>query len=286
MTRMAVFQEVDKCMRCNGCVLSCKRTWKMVNETIGDHRPAYDQRVTIKSQKNVDMGPFIRFSCWHCPEPPCAGRCPTNAVVKQANGAVSIDPALCNPAICNQECQTDCQRGGYPKIGIGSESYASAKAWKCTMCFGRAGDVAGDLLVDPTLTTKYGQPLPTRATAGEIAGCAERAHEPACVYTCPAKAMRFEPAATIWAAIQNPANGYKSWAGSEFGSVMWASKKWYIAQPKADPMMEDHLTPMVSDLLAGPFAKAAAAATLVAGGLLAISAAKAKNASKTEGSVD
>lgn len=286
MTRMAILQEVDKCMRCNGCVISCKRTWQMVNETIGVHRTAYDQRVAIKSQKNVDMGPFVRFSCWHCPDPPCVPACPLSALAKQENGAVSIDPTVCNPAVCNQECVAGCHRGGFPKIGIGSEQYPTAKAWKCTMCWGRAGDVATYVAADPTLTAKYGQPLPTRATTAQITACAERAHEPSCVYTCPAKAMRYEPEATVWAEVQAPANGYVSCAGGGGGSVIWASKKYFIAQPKADPLMEDHLSPMVSELLAGPFAKAAAAATLVAGGLLAIGAAKAKNASKTEGSVD
>jgi len=60
---MAILHDVDKCMRCNGCVISCKRTWKMKALNEGVHKTAPDQRVIIKSQKRVDMGPFIRFSC-------------------------------------------------------------------------------------------------------------------------------------------------------------------------------------------------------------------------------
>ena len=29
MTVMAILQDADKCMRCNGCVTACKREWKM-----------------------------------------------------------------------------------------------------------------------------------------------------------------------------------------------------------------------------------------------------------------
>lgn len=272
MTKMAILQEVDKCMRCNGCVLSCKRTWQMKNETIGVHTVSYDQRLAIKSQKRVDMGPFLRFSCWHCGDPPCIKRCPKNAMAKQESGAVSIDPDLCDPTYCSgiygyYPCQVDCQNGGYPKIGMGSFASGTTgsftnvnKAWKCTLCHGRAG---------ATLDAKYGQPLPTRATAAEVATTPERAHEPSCVYTCPAKAMRFDTQATIKADML--AGGYISGAGDSLGSMFWASKLYYIAQPKADPLVEDHISPMVANLLSGPFAKAAIVPTLIAGGLFALS---------------
>lgn len=282
MTRMAILQDVDKCMRCNGCVLSCKRTWEMKNETIGVHAVAYDQRMAIKSQKRVDMGPFIRFSCWHCADPPCVKRCPFDALAKQDSGAVSIDPTLCNPAspLCTRQCVTDCQRGGFPKVGIGSFAYGTSKAWKCTLCHGRAG------VVDAALTAKYGQPLPTRATSGEITAVPEKAHEPACVFTCPAKAMEWDTLASIWARVgSGNTNGYISWVGGPDGSVIWASKKYYLAAPKSDPLIEDHISPMVADILSGPFAKAALVPTLIAGGLLALGARKAASGSMTEGSV-
>src|SRR5512139_3225049 len=125
MTVMAILQEVDKCMRCNGCVIACKREWKMKQETIGVMKVAYDQRLAIKSQKRVDMGPFIRYSCWHCPDPPCAKRCPKKAIIKRPNGAVDVDFNLCDPSVCQingqYPCVIDCQRGGYPKVGDGSD---------------------------------------------------------------------------------------------------------------------------------------------------------------------
>lgn len=263
---MAIFQDVDKCMKCNGCVIGCKRTWKMKAETIGVHKVAYDQRLAIKSIKRVDVGPFQRWSCWHCPDPPCVKRCPFKALTKMPNGAVNIDPSLCNPAACDQQCRKDCQRGGYPKIGVGSDNFASAKAWKCTLCYGRAGE-------DSDLDPDYGPPNPTRATAAEIGALPDRAHEPTCVYTCPAKTMFWDTRANIINRIQT--GGYISWQGD--GSMWWASKKWVIVPPKADPLVEDHISPMVSSLMSSPFAKAAMVGTLVAGGLLAISARRTAN---------
>ncbi|MBE0417249.1 MAG: hypothetical protein IBX63_05750 [Coriobacteriia bacterium] len=272
---MAVFQNVDKCVRCNGCVISCKRTWKMKALNPGVHKVAPDQRVIIKSQRRIDNGPFVRFSCWHCPDPPCVKRCPFKALTKQANGAVSIDPDLCNPPQCQKQCLTDCQRAGYPKIGVGSDLFATEKAWKCTLCYGRAGDTAD-------LDATYGDPLPTNYNKlPDTTPVADMDHEPSCVYTCPAKAMRWDTRANIRDYINTPANGYLSAQGD--GSMYWASKKAIIIQPKADPYIEDHITPMVSNLLTGPFAKAALVPTIFAGGLLAVIARRQQNMEESAG---
>ncbi|MCG2808181.1 MAG: hypothetical protein L6413_07945 [Coriobacteriia bacterium] len=259
---MAVFQDVDKCMRCNGCVISCKRKWKMKALNPGVHKTAPDQRVIIKSQKRLDMGPFIRFSCWHCPDPPCVKRCPFGALEKKADGAVAIDPTKCDPTQCSRQCVTDCQRGGYPKVGVGSDLFTTSKAWKCTLCNGVAG-AAADL--DPA----YGDPNPTRATAAEIGLVAEKAHEPTCVYTCPAKAMQWDTrAAIVGAGGIIATGGYISYQGD--GSMFWASKKYIIAAPKADPFVEDHITPMLSSMLTDSVSKATVVPTLVAGGIIAV----------------
>lgn len=264
MTQMAILQEVDKCMRCNGCVIGCKRTWKMKAETIGVHKVSYDQRMAIKSQKRVDVGPFVRYACWHCYDPPCAKRCPFDAISKKDDGAVDIDIAKCNPTACDLQCIQDCQRGGYPKPAStsGTELKATPVAQKCTMCSGRSG-VGGD--------------LPTRRTAAEIAAVPELAHEPTCVYTCPAKAMTYDTRANVIAKVQallaaNPGGQYYG-----DGSMFWFSAKGTFLAPKADPFVEDHIAPTISRVLSSPFAQAAVVPTLVVGGLLALSARRAMN---------
>lgn len=275
---MAIAQDVDKCMRCNGCVIACKRTWEMKGIVPLDNKPnqkvTFNQRVVIKPQRRVDTAPFVRFSCWHCPDPPCAKGCWKNAIVKDASGPVYIDPTKCDPAAinpatnstCNQVCQSQCGRGGYPKIGRGTtnSAYPNAKAWKCTLCWGRAG-LGGD--------------LPSKA-ADQVT-VPEKAHQPACVYSCPAKAMDYDKRDVVIAmlnagkalAVGNPA---KIISTQGDGSVFWYSRKYMLIAPKADPFMEDHISPMVGSLLSGPFAKAALVPTLIAGGLLALAARRAK----------
>ena len=292
MTEMAIFQDVDKCMRCNGCVISCKRTWQMKALNFGVHKVAPDQRLIIKSQKRVDMGPFMRYSCWHCTNPPCVKRCPFKAINKMANGAVMIDPELCQPGgtnaagvTCTYQCQVDCGRGGYPKIGVGSDLYDTPKAWKCTLCYGRAG---ADADLDPT----YGFGLPTKVYpngAGEyissLSGTAvpELKHQPSCVFTCPAKAMVWDTKANIVAFINDSANGFISVQGD--GSVYWASRKSLLLAPKADPFVEDHVTPLVSNLLSSPFAKAALVPAAMGAGLLALIARRQSVAEESMGEV-
>ncbi|PKQ21004.1 MAG: hypothetical protein CVT66_01930 [Actinobacteria bacterium HGW-Actinobacteria-6] len=275
---MAILQDVDKCMRCNGCVVSCKRTWKMKALNPGIHKTAPDQRVIIKSQKRVDMGPFMRYTCWHCTNPPCTKRCPFGAINKMANGAVAIDPEKCTPGgtnaagvQCVQQCQIDCGRGGYPKIGVGSDLYTTSKAWKCTLCYGRAG-------IGESLIPEYGPALPTKATTGEISLVAEKAHQPSCVFTCPAKAMNWDTKENILTYINTASNGYISAQGD--GSMYWASRKYLLIAPKADPFVEDHVSPLMSSLVSGPFAKAALVPTLLAGGLVAVIARRQRIANE------
>jgi Fe-S-cluster-containing dehydrogenase component len=299
---MAILQDVDKCVRCNGCVISCKRTWQMTGIVPEDQKPnqkvTKNQRVVIKPMRRVDNPPFMRYSCWHCENPPCAKRCPRKAITKDfASGRVWIDYAKCTPyatPLCNMVCQSDCGRGGYPKIGSGCDAtgQTAPKAWKCTMCYGRSGSDA-ELNVAGT-QTKWGDKLPTTArftgtgTTGDpfvyysslypAVAVSELAHMPACVYTCPAKAMTYDTRDHILAYIRAEAESglYPALQADGDGSIYWLSRVNYLLAPKADPFMEDHVSPMVSSLLNSPFAKAALVPTLVAGGLLALASRRAR----------
>lgn len=291
---MAILHEVDKCMRCNGCVIACKREWDMKNPTSMDQVdfPATAvvssrARLAIKSQKRVDMGPFVRFTCWHCPDPPCAGACPLGAIEKQENGAVSVDNDKCQPSVCHPNkpagapypCEVACQRGGYPKVGIAYENRPGiVKMNKCTLCNGRAGS-------DAQITAVGGVPataLPTRASKSGAnfisalsgASVPELAHEPACVASCPAKAYRWDTKDNILTYLRANymVDGVPQWTGD--GAIIWATKSQRFTPPKADPFIEDHVAPMASSLLSSG---RMILPTLVIGGLAALSARRAKN---------
>jgi Fe-S-cluster-containing dehydrogenase component len=292
MPVMAILQNVDKCMRCNGCVIGCKRTWKMNADDPGVHKVAVDSRVMIKSQQKIDAGPFMRYSCWHCPSPPCAARCPFQAITKEADGAVSVDHTKCDPDSpkCKKQCLTDCQRGGYPKIGAGSTMRASNKTagfnamQKCTLCHDKVV-----LVDDPDHPGNYfyqedpaGQPrinsLPSKDPAV--------ANQPTCVFTCPAKAMTYDTRANIITLATQLRTDARTKAGNTVaqvwgdGSMFWFSSNPSVA-PKADPFVEDHISPMVGSLFTGPWGRAAVIPALLATGLFAIVARRAANGART-----
>jgi len=299
MTVMAILQDADKCMRCNGCVVACKREWDLALPLdMSDVIPQKSivnprQRLAIKSLKRGDMGPFVRFSCWHCPDPPCAYECPYGAIRKQATGAIDVDNSKCQPNLCNpgpgpKPCEVGCQRGGYPKVGVAYQGglYAGEqKMNKCTLCTGRAGadGVVNASTALPTRARKDGAgnwvsdlPLPSGGTLPNPI-VPELAHEPACVSSCPAKAMKWDSKANIVAYLRDPANGYTNWVGT--GAVMWASKRVMIAAPKADPFIEDHIAPLTSSMLSSG---RMVVPTLVLGGLAALGVRKAKVASEAD----
>jgi Fe-S-cluster-containing dehydrogenase component len=284
MPVMAILQNVDKCIRCNGCVIGCKRTWKMKADDPGVHKVAPDSRVMVKSQKNIDAGPFMRYSCWHCPDPPCARRCPFKAITKEADGAVSVDHSLCNPdsPLCTTQCLTDCQRGGYPKIGKGSNTPVAGKPaagtfnsmQKCTLCHEKVDP--STQIEDPVNGTPRINSLPSKDPAV--------ANQPTCVFTCPAKAMTYDTRDNIIALATTLRSNARAagYANAEVwgdGSVFWFSSKPSVA-PKADPFMEDHVSPMVGSLFAGPWGRAAVIPTLLATGLFVIVAHRAANGAK------
>ncbi|MEI8082210.1 MAG: 4Fe-4S dicluster domain-containing protein [Actinomycetes bacterium] len=306
MVTMAILQEVDKCMRCNGCVTACKREWnlklpKLMSEVIPQKSIVQPrQRLAIKSLRRGDMGPHLRYSCWHCPDAPCIKECPRGAIKQEATGAVSVDNAKCDPTQCKiggpKPCEIGCQQGGYPKVGEAYESgpYSGTgvtRMNKCTLCTGRAGaDTDPNLNASTALPTRqtvasgtYPNQVwysPIRLSVGTLPNptLAELAHEPACVSTCPAKAMRWDSKANILAYLNDPANGFilpngtQNWYGS--GSMYWVSKNTLLVPPKADPFIEDHITPLASNVLAGSGKFAIPA--LVLGGFAVVSMRRAK----------
>ena len=93
--------------------------------------------------------------------------------------------------------------------------------------------------------------------------------------------MTWDTKANILTYINTGANGYISAQGD--GSMYWASRKYLLIAPKADPFVEDHVTPLVSSLVSGPFAKAALVPTLLAGGLVAVIARRQSLADADDG---
>jgi anaerobic dimethyl sulfoxide reductase subunit B (iron-sulfur subunit) len=250
MADMAILHEIDKCMRCRGCQVACEKKQGLTTIVGNAETVQADDVMVVKAQGSNFNPPFVRYSCWHCYNPPCATGCPFKAMKTGSNGGVYVDKALCNPAACHQECARDCRKGGYPKIGTNAPG---TFAYKCDLCY--------DRVADATL------PVP-----------ADGVRKPACVTTCPARALTYDTVDNIKAKLnQNSTTGYSQpgdvWMGE--GHVFWARKNVNGAlatftPPTTDPFIEDHISPMFGKILKSPVAAAVAVPAVFLGGLYAL----------------
>lgn len=278
---VGILHDIDKCVRCRGCVVACKRRSNMTPQTTAEYGSlistesgstvSEDELMVIKSQAYFDMGPMVRYSCWHCVTPSCLDACPksdssvrastSNAIRKldsssRANGAVIVDYTNCTPDVgCSRECVAGCRGGGYPKIqnppdagDSGHDETGFSKFYddeknmnKCDMCW-------------------------DRLEAGKV---------PLCVITCPADALKFDTLTNldnyVNSNLYNPGNpdGYKAYVNMS-SQVRWVSRQNYFQTPKADPYVEDHMSRAVDKLVRGPYSRLALVPAGLALGLYAL----------------
>lgn len=268
MARWTIVQTVDKCLKCRACMVACERVNKLDADGTAE-AVSYDDLVAVKSQNvNLDMGPYVRYNCWHCPNPPCANACPWGAFYEHtdSNGdvlGVDIDRTYCHAGesgtlskrgggtatgTCTYQCRRECGRGGYPKIGNNNSYLTSGtKAYKCTLCA-------------------------TKIAAGDLT-------RPACVTACPNAALKYgklnSTKTTLYVDGVNDVATNVDLDGSarpyqaSNGGFFWISKKHFIP-PTADPFVEDHLTPMMSKFLLSPAAAGLLMPAAVIGGLYGV----------------
>jgi len=96
--RYRIVVEEKRCTGCRACELACSFQQKKAFH--------YDFSL-IHAVKNKAMeGFFIPVLCYHCEDPPCAKKCPTDAIERDdASGIVRIDSEKCTGcAICMDAC--------------------------------------------------------------------------------------------------------------------------------------------------------------------------------------
>lgn len=157
---------LQRCIGCDACTVTCKQT----NGT----GPGVFWRRVVKSE--VGVFPYARVSfvptlCNQCDEPACADVCPVQATVKQANGIVTIDAGKC---IGCRYCQLACPYDARSFITTNTAEYYPGKGL--------------------TPYEKAVFPAHQVGTVEKCNFCADRlaqGKQPACVQTCPAKAITF-----------------------------------------------------------------------------------------------
>ncbi len=89
--RHALVIDLDKCMGCKGCAVSCKNEHEV---------PPGASYSWIYQEGPVGVYPKLKMyylprTCMHCSEPPCVEVCPTKATFVDENGVVLVDEDRC-----------------------------------------------------------------------------------------------------------------------------------------------------------------------------------------------
>ena len=102
MSQVAFVVDLDRCIGCKGCQVSCKMA---NNVALGSVRNAVKQVGPIGVYPNTLMY-FLPSMCQQCENPACAEVCPTGATYKrEEDGVVVIDQNVC---IGCQTCHSAC----------------------------------------------------------------------------------------------------------------------------------------------------------------------------------
>jgi Fe-S-cluster-containing dehydrogenase component len=219
MTTMAIFQDLDQCVRCNGCVISCKRTWQMkaergVGPQEGHSRNSHhDQVAEARRQRSVHEIQLLAL-----PRSALRQALPVQGA-HQAGQRCGVDRPGLVSAGRHERSRRQVRRAvqpwtatvpATPRSVTDSDLFATARRGSAR-CAGVAQDPMPTSLCGSCAVPSTVSALPNNKN--NMAGTAwmpEMAHEPSCVYTCPAKAMKWDTRDEHLAHINDPANGYLS----------------------------------------------------------------------------
>lgn len=121
MARKAMILDLNRCVGCLACVVSCK----VENDVeVGKYWTSIE-RVGPTGEFPKNEMYFLPHVCHQCDTPECIRVCPTNATYKRADGIVLVDSELC---IGCESCVDACPYGA--RIMNSEKNVAE----KCTLC--------------------------------------------------------------------------------------------------------------------------------------------------------
>lgn len=135
MKQLAFVIELDRCIGCKGCQVSCK----MTNGThLGSDRIKVRQMGPYGIHPRLEMY-FLPTMCQQCEDPACIKGCPSNAIYKsKEDGVVRIDQKKCiGCKSCNEQCPY--QANTYSEMTHTMD--------KCTLCSEKRAEGGGPACV-------------------------------------------------------------------------------------------------------------------------------------------
>jgi Fe-S-cluster-containing dehydrogenase component len=137
--KLGLVIDLDICVGCQACVVSCKEwntqgySMPLTDEDAYGHQPlgTFLNRVHAYEAGRGADAQIVHFprSCLHCEEPACVTVCPTGASYKRAeDGIVLVNPDTCiGCKLCSWACP----------YGAREYDYDSGVMKKCTLCVDR-----------------------------------------------------------------------------------------------------------------------------------------------------
>lgn len=213
MPRWGMAIDLDRCTGCQACVVACKQENNVPFSTPeqagkGRHMAWIYIQTEIEGEYPDVKVQFRPMLCQHCERPPCTFVCPTGATYLNREGIVAqIYPRCIGCRYCANACPYSVKMFNYDPPRRPAQHEASLNPnvsvrykgviEKCTFCSHR---------------------LITAREKADFGGreLREEDYQPACVETCPAKAM-------VFGDLDNPNSAVAQWAKS----------------PRAERLLED-----------------------------------------------
>jgi len=178
--RWGMVIDLRKCVRCYACIAACRIEHFLPMGVV------WNRLVAVEEEGDPPKVSTLTVRCNQCKDAPCVEACPTGATYRREDGIVAIDQNKCvGCRYCVIACpyqnriflSKDKDKGFFPEYGstvfekIGREKYPHqyGTTEKCNFCMER---------IDSGIARGLKPGIHRRAT-------------PACVNTCPARAMTF-----------------------------------------------------------------------------------------------
>jgi len=209
MTRYGMSIDLDKCMGCRACMEACK----VENSTPPSSFFMYVFRFEQGEYPSARVS-FLPRPCMHCDNAPCVKVCPVGARYKREDGIVATDWDRC---IGCRYCEVACPYGvnTFNWLDPAENTYLD---WNDADVAAVSGGAVPPYR-NPALDEPYGPEQRKIAGGGQSRGvmekctfCVHRVEDgldPACVQTCPVRALTFgdldDPTSAVSRAIQGRA---------------------------------------------------------------------------------